>query len=335
MANWSDNFVKRKLENSRIILAMSARPVFTDSTITIHRADRSFTSYIVGNVIGEGEYGWVLKVEDAYSGAYYACKVSKLQNPGSALDPIKNEIEAADFLRARPCPSCILGFDHFENVDGYSGFFMNFCSGPTLAAYLEDYGPANPLPIEKARRLCCRLVSVVAELHDAGVMHGDLKPENLIFHSTWIDGQKVDWLMLIDFGFARPLTAQTTDFVGTEGYLAPEIWRGEPHSWQVDMYALGVMLFQIVTGRHPFQELRGEDLRTAVLDDHYDRRRLLKYGEAWPALIELIQKQLAMDAVSRSEAKDALEWPCFEGLRKKMDEEREVEEGEQGNFVRV
>ena len=124
---------------------------------------------------------------------------------------------------------------------------MELLEGETLAARLVA-GPG--LPGNEAFEIALQICSGLAAAHESGVVHRDLKPGNIMLCRTANEGLRV---VIMDFGLAGAVALDSTEG-GTPGYMAPELTKGEKASRASDMYSLGVILYEIVTGRFPIQE---------------------------------------------------------------------------------
>ncbi len=127
---------------------------------------------------------------------------------------------------------------------------MEFLEGEVLGERLRR----GPLPHEEARMIALQLCAGLAEAHRNRVIHGDLKSNNVIL-TTGADG--ATRAVITDFGLAsRPEVTQRNDqsgeLAGTPDYMAPELWRGQKASVASDLYALGVILYELVSGHRPF-----------------------------------------------------------------------------------
>jgi tRNA A-37 threonylcarbamoyl transferase component Bud32 len=128
-------------------------------------------------------------------------------------------------------------------------------------ASLADVG--KPLPLDRARILIERLLAALEYAHARGIVHRDVKPSNILLPAT-------DWPLLADFGIAKLLDAAgphmtaTGQVVGTAAYMAPEQAAGEPIDARTDVYAAGVVFYELVTGQPPF----GAGPRSQVLARH-------------------------------------------------------------------
>jgi hypothetical protein len=177
---------------------------------------------------------------------------------------------------------------------------MDYLDGHTLAEELRS----GPLPLERALQIGQQLAAALEDVHQAGIVHCDLKPEHVIIQEG---GRRIK---LIDFGVARsslpleeaeagdssnPFSAVAVEslIVGTPRYVAPEQARGEPTSERADIYSLGVVLYQMLTGRYPYEEMDTEQLgRTSFIEPQPMGR--LADGSRAPAELEsLVRRCLA------------------------------------------
>ncbi|MEU4118169.1 protein kinase [Kitasatospora sp. NPDC028055] len=142
---------------------------------------------------------------------------------------------------------------------------MDLVEGPDLARYLRANGPFSPIA---GSLLMAQVADALAASHADGIVHRDLKPANVLLASTVVQGTEQMHPLLTDFGIARladsPGVTRTHEFVGTPAYVAPESAEGRPQTSAVDVYGAGIMLYELVTGRQPFQG----DSALAVLQAH-------------------------------------------------------------------
>ena len=120
--------------------------------------------------------------------------------------------------------------------------------------------------INETREILCQVAEALAYAHEKGIVHRDIKPSNIVIDSTGT-------IKLTDFGIAGPPQEKGTEFEGTPCYLAPEVIQGQRPGGSVDVYALGVMAFQMLTARPPFNAVTLDELfRMQVEDEPPDIR---------------------------------------------------------------
>jgi serine/threonine protein kinase len=172
-------------------------------------------------------------------------RVDYYENDPSVLLEIKNEVAIlAELDHPNIVKCCCLHED-----DRYHYVFFEFFSGGNL--YNRIFTKKH-FTEEQARQLCMHLLPVLEYLHyTVGLVHRDLKPENIMFESP---SENAD-IKLIDFGFAVFIDDDgfcPREVLGTQLYMAPEIWRREPYGRPVDMWSLGVIVHMMLCGRPPF-----------------------------------------------------------------------------------
>lgn len=198
----------------------------------------------------------------------------------------------------------VMDFDVTENGDFY--LVMEFLEGDTLQKRLKDNGP---LPPAKAIFIMQQLLSVLQCAHDHGIVHRDVKPENIAL--VFQDGIE-DFVKLLDFGIAHqdklsPLATHTSDsefktqmgfLYGTPEYVAPEQAEGDEIDFRVDLYACGIILYEMLTGHVPFHAdsiIRVLNMQVYDAPPHLDVDKI-EHGKE---LDEIIQKLLEKDREKR------------------------------------
>ena len=156
-------------------------------------------------------------------------------------------------------PGVVGILDKGELPDGKPYLVMQFIDGATLRSQIKPEG----IPLERAADLMKQMGRALSAAHDKGIFHRDLKPENIMLHS-YSGGE--EQVKIIDFGIAKlkdsivaPSTA-TGAAAGTVSYMAPEQLSGRPVSATMDIYAMGVIAYELVTGRKPFNPETGYEL---------------------------------------------------------------------------
>jgi serine/threonine-protein kinase len=139
---------------------------------------------------------------------------------------------------------------------------MEHVRGIPLGVLIRKVGP---LPLSRIRVIASQILSGLAAIHRAGLVHGDMKSTNVLVDPS--DG--LDRVTIIDFGLARrpgtrPVLLDEKMVSGTPEYMAPELIRGEPITVAADLYAVGVILYEMVTGTTPF----GGGTTTTIFERH-------------------------------------------------------------------
>jgi serine/threonine-protein kinase len=165
-----------------------------------------------------------------------------------AVQRFEREALAASGLQS---PHVVRIFDYGASDDGLYYIAMEYLRGMDLEALVEQHGPVPPA---RATRFIIQACLALEEAHAAGLIHRDIKPHNLFV--TELDGDP-DFVKLLDFGVVRFRAATPGDhrltftgaLIGTPVYLAPELWQGAAADERSDIYALGVTLYFLLTGR--------------------------------------------------------------------------------------
>jgi serine/threonine protein kinase len=207
--------------------------------------------YRVLEIIGRGGMGVVYKVEHLRMGKVAAMKVL---HPEYSRDPeiderFRREAEAVSQLTH---PNTVQVFD-FGTARGALYLIMEYVRGPDLNALIRRDGP---MPFERAAPMLAQICAALAEAHALGIVHRDLKPENVLVTRTH---RGRDFVKVLDFGLAklsehedRPDVTDRGAIIGTPYYMSPEQIRGEPVDGRTDVYALGSVMYRVLTGTYAF-----------------------------------------------------------------------------------
>ena len=244
------------------------------------------------SLLGEGGYGKVFLVADKmHDGERVALKVIRKVHTSADLGQrFRNEIRV---LRALTHPGIPAIFNDGTTSDGELYYTMSFVDGRTLSDVLLEEAP---LDIERIVRMGLQLLDVLVYAHAQGVVHRDLKPSNIILLDAGTEKERVQ---VLDFGIAKILrheglleqarTLGTDVPLGTPHYMAPEQVRGQVEDGRTDLYALGIILFQMCSGRLPFQGKTSMEILIARLEN---RPRELNGSEAPAWLRDLVKAVL-------------------------------------------
>jgi hypothetical protein len=209
-------------------------------------------------MIGAGGMGRVYKAYDEGLDRFVAVKV--LPAAAEAVDPAASE----RFLREA---RAMAKLKHRNLISiygvGEEGGVRYFAMELVASGSLSDRVKAGPVPLEEVWKIAAQVISALALVHRAGLVHRDIKPGNVLMDEG---GRAV----LTDFGLAKdeaaPGVTAAGMVMGTPEYLSPEQCEGRTATSQSDIYAVGVMLFQMLTGRLPF---RGKSV-ISILRDHVE-----------------------------------------------------------------
>jgi pentatricopeptide repeat protein len=198
--------------------------------------------------LGRGGFGLVFEARDRELGRLVAVKVVRPRR-GAPTSMLRAEAEAAAQLHH---PNIVTIHD-VGSAAGEGWIVLELLRGETL----EDRLRRGPLPRAEAAHVAGEIARGLAHAHRSGVIHRDLKPSNVYLCD---DGA----VKILDFGLSRVFGSGSGPEGGTPAYMAPEQWRREPEDERADVFALGVMLFEMLTGQRPFAVAAG---RSTALDD--------------------------------------------------------------------
>jgi serine/threonine-protein kinase len=264
----------------------------------------------ITGLIARGGMGKVYQAEQAPLGRVCALKVLAPRYDGDH-DP---EFHRRFFLEASTAakinhPNTVTIFDYGQADDSEVYFIaMEYIEGRTLYRALRDDGP---FPETRAAHVARQICRGVREAHKIGVVHRDLKPGNVLLSDH---GDEHDLVKVLDFGLVKVVTGSPTGdltetglFMGSPKYMAPEQILGGEISARTDLYAIGVMLYEMLCGKVPFD--RGANMATlmAHVNDPLPPMAAQLPGLALsPAMEAIVERCLAKDPVARYASTDEL-----------------------------
>jgi serine/threonine-protein kinase len=264
--------------------------------------------YLVLDLISVGGMGRVYRAEQRALGRTVAVKVihPHLLADENSIVRFMTEARAASQLNH---PNSVSVIDFGRTDDGQPYLVMEFLRGKDLARVAYEQGP---MPFKRIVDVLVQALMALSESHDLGIVHRDLKPENIILEPLRRGG---DFVKVVDFGLAKLKADSATAtnvtmpgiVCGTPDYMAPEQGRGDAIDGRSDLYAVGVILFQLLTGRLPFEA----DNPTQVVMMHLsvpvpDPRQVAPERNIPESLVRVVMKAMSKEAKDRYQ--DALEF---------------------------
>ncbi len=207
---------------------------------------RQFGQYTITSILGEGGMATVYRAHQPSMGRDVAIKVIKAGLQSS--DFVQRFQREARTVANLSHPHIMKIFDYGQ-IDGNIYLVMEVLTGGSLAAEIRR----GPIALERVARIMDQICGALDYAHSRNIIHRDMKPHNVLLDDR---GNA----FITDFGIAKIITdsggtsiTMTNQMIGTPAYMAPEMWQGETATSAVDIYALGTMLYEMLTGELPFK----------------------------------------------------------------------------------
>ena len=270
----------------------------------------NFTKVIEGifpKQLGSGSFGRVFLVSHNETKELFALKTiekRKIMMTYGKLDIIYDEINIHSKLYHQNIIQLYSVYEDDETIN----IILEYAKGGNLYQLIKD--EKNGFSESKAFDYFIQVINAVYYLHSNNIIHRDIKPENILIG----DDNK---LKLCDFGWAKELTLENrSTFCGTMEYMAPEIVGSENYDYSVDIWSLGILLYEMLFGHSPFN---GKDTNNIILNI---KSHELNYDDTNKKISnsckDLIQKLLNMNPQKRLKIKDILEHPFIKKHSKKF-----------------
>jgi serine/threonine-protein kinase len=224
-----------------------ARPAAAGASLSLEPGDDFGPRYRIESLIGEGGMGKVYKAYDKELDRIVALKLvrSELASDPASMQRFKQEL----LLASKISHKNILRIHDLGDVEGMKFISMTYVEGEDLGDVITREGR---LPLERAVAIFKRLCGALEAAHNEGVVHRDLKPRNILI-------DRLDNVYISDFGLAKSLEESATamtrtgEILGTPRYMSPEQAQAFPTDHQSDLYSLGLIFYEMVTGDVPFR----------------------------------------------------------------------------------
>lgn len=228
-----------------------------------NRNQQMVRDYTIKEKLGTGSYGVVYKVLKKGDKQFYVLKQISLFNMNKAqIDEVKNE---SKILASLNSVFIVKYYDSFIDNNNLN-IIMEYCDGGDLSHLLNNQMKAGKMPSEeKIWKFFIQISLGIAYIHNKKILHRDLKTLNIFL-------TKDDKVKIGDLGVAKVLnqTNFARTFVGTPYYLSPEICEEKPYNEKSDVWALGCILYEMVTCKHPFNATNQGALILKILRGKYD-----------------------------------------------------------------
>jgi serine/threonine-protein kinase len=259
--------------------------------------------YRIEGVLGKGGMGLVYRARHQVLGKPLALKVllPEVSRDGDVMERFKREAQAASAIGS---PHICDVSDFGSLADGSTYFVMELLDGPSLTSVMK----AGPMPTERIVAVAMQICEALGDAHARHIVHRDLKPDNVHLVPR---GANPDFVKILDFGIAKVAggadkkLTQAGQIFGTPHYMSPEQCAGREVDHRTDVYALGVMLYEMACGKVPFDA----DTLMGVLTKHVFEQPLAPHElglVVHPGLEAVILKCLAKQPDDRYASMGAL-----------------------------
>ncbi|RJP69007.1 MAG: serine/threonine protein kinase [Candidatus Abyssobacteria bacterium SURF_17] len=252
---------------------------------------RTISHYKILEKIGDGGRSTVYKAEDVRLQRIVAIKIMSerlIKNPKARLRFLREAQTVAQLDHPNIC-----AVYEVDATEGHTFIAMAYVEGESLSQKIES----GPLEITEAITLGLQTARGLNAAHKKKIIHRDIKDGNIMINEEGI-------VKILDFGLSKPLEKEDITkpraILGTVPYMSPEQASGEPVDYRTDIWSLGVVMYRMLTGKHPFKGRNVGEMVRAILNDEPERIRELR-NDVPETLETCIRKMMAKDREDRHE----------------------------------
>ena len=248
----------------------------------------------LGEVLGTGSYGEVRLVRQKTTSKQYAMKIinKKSVEQEASIEVIMREISVHKDLDH---PNIVQLHDSYQDEQ----FIYIILEHAESGSLFQKINENKRLSEDQARKYFSQVLAGVIYLHDRQIVHRDIKPENILLDRN-------DNVKICDFGWCVKGEEPRSTFCGTLDYMAPEMIKGQQHSSEVDIWALGVLLYEFLHGYSPFESARDMDKCQKIVNCKFVFDESISENAK-----DLIQRMIQVQQDSRIKLREALAHPFF------------------------
>eukprot|EP00210_Caulerpa_lentillifera_P006849 g6547.t1 len=342
---------RTRFRRRRFALVLKATSVHATTAPVKHSSllewkDDFHERFVLDRSLGHGSFGEVWLAIDRKTREKVAVKeMPKYRGRLSAegtFAKIDREISVMRDLVS--CPAAVQ-FKECHALPSSYKIVMEYCAGLDLKEQIRRNGP---IPEQVAAYVAFEILMILKRCHENGIVHGDVKTANFILRSNEcnpflthdVTGLTPGWLKAIDFGCSRYLfgDGRISSRVGTPVFMAPEVF-DRNYGCECDLWSLGVVLYQLISGRFPFWDST-QDALTSSLDDVIDKIHVEEpdfmsspFDQVSDDCLDFIKRLLEKDYKKRITAQEALNHPFIQGNVQHCQEEKSSKADDGNNIV--
>lgn len=270
--------------------------------------------YRLDEKIGAGGFGAVYRATRLTDRQAVAVKIFRPSPSNKSFDNLRRFQREAISTLLVDHPNVVTVLDSGVSSEGILYIVMELLEGHTLAAEIEYYGK---LSLGRSAQILLPVCDVLTKAHETGVIHRDIKPDNIFLHS----GPQGEIIKVVDFGIAKLLEEKQTgsepaenkvtitgELIGTPIYVSPERFAGNPYDGKADIYSLGVVIYEMLCGKTPWATAENNFRKMALIYLSQEPRQLKDLNTDIPdAINSLVMRTLDKDPSKRPSAKELSE----------------------------